>query len=409
MNKIEIDAKQRQLDNQKKILQADLVRATKSATRATLEALNARGQALIAEQAELDEQRATYEKAMKLSDMGGAKGFEVSSTETANKPASLHISEADYRGLYEAVQKRLPSYRIEAKSIDAITKDAFGTGDFTSGNLPPALLPQLTAELPYEDDDIFAHFLQEKAPEAHSVEYLRHSGNTNPAAPTAELAQKPDLGMTWTTVTTSFTKIAALQEFSDEALADFPYFMQIVPSEMFAALKDARSDQVINGDGTGANMLGLLNQSGTLTRAQGSDTPIDCLRKAVNDLRVGSAYSRANLILLNPTTWADLQLVKSSQGLYVLNPNDPNALGDLDNIFGTRVVANTKVPAGKAIVLDTTKAVLAWRRSGPVFDINQYGDTEWTHNSVSFRVEERVAIGVRYPAAINIVSGLAVS
>jgi hypothetical protein len=41
------------------------------------------------------------------------------------------------------------------------------------------------------------------------VEYLQHTGN-NPAAPVAELGVKPDLGLQLTTVTTHYTKIAAL-------------------------------------------------------------------------------------------------------------------------------------------------------------------------------------------------------
>jgi hypothetical protein len=58
------------------------------------------------------------------------------------KSSRRGISEAEYKGLFEAVQKRQPSFRIE-------TKASFGEGDFTSGSLPPVLMPQLTQQLPY--------------------------------------------------------------------------------------------------------------------------------------------------------------------------------------------------------------------------------------------------------------------
>jgi HK97 family phage major capsid protein len=156
---------------------------------------------------------------------------------------------------------------------------------------------------------------------------------------------------------------------------------------------------------TSPKLLGLLNTTGTLTRLIGSDTPIDCLRKAFNDLRVGSAFATADLVAMHPTTWADLQLQKSTTGLYLLNPTDPNAIGDLDNIFGVKVITNTYIPAGTAIVTDTSKSVLAWTRHGLSLDINSWGGSEFTENYVTFRAEERIAIGVMRPTAISIVTG----
>ena len=110
--------------------------------------------------------------------------------------------------------------------------------------------------------------------------------------------------------------------------------------------------------------------------------------------------------MLHPTTWAALQLEKSSQGVYLLNPNDPNAIGDLDNVFGVKVVATTKIAAGTALVLDTSQAVVAWTRMGLRTDVNYYGNTEFNTNAVTFRIEERIAIGVQRPSAICKVTGL---
>jgi HK97 family phage major capsid protein len=156
-------------------------------------------------------------------------------------------------------------------------------------------------------------------------------------------------------------------------------------------------------------MLGILNTSGVLTRTIGSDTPIDALRKAINDIRVSSSFAKADLILTHPTTWADLTLQKSTTGQYLLNPGDPAALGDLNSVFGCKVITNTYVPAGTAIVADSSW-IYAWTRQSLQIDINQYGSDSstnyWTQNAVSFRCEERVAIGVARPTAVNLVTGL---
>ena len=337
---------------------------------------------------------------------GNAKGHDDSAETKAvgRQPTVLDIPEAEYKGLFDAIHRRQPSYRIN--TADVTTKSPFGESDFTSGGLPPVLMPSLTQQLPYEPDDIFDHLIQTAAPQASSVEWLQHTGNQAPAAATAELTAKPDLGIELTTHTMPFTKIAALASFSTESLQDFSYFMQFVPAEMYRAGRDARTNEVLNGSGSSPHMLGLLNTSGTLTRAVGSDTPLDALRKSFADLRTGSAFANASLVVLHPETWADLQLQKSTGGLYLLNPTDPNSIGSLNDIFGVKVVTNTYCPAGTALVLDTSKAVLAWTRQSWSLEINQYGEQAFSENYVTFRVEGRYAIGVMYPTAINIVTGL---
>lgn len=332
-------------------------------------------------------------------------GMNENTTKSVGAP-KFGFTEPDMKALYAAIQHRAPSFSITAQDSKIEKKAAFATGDFASGGLPPELRPDLTAELPYEPDDVFSHFVQLNSPQANSVEYLQHTGNTNPAAAVAELGTKPDLGPQWTTVTTSFTKIAGICSYSEESLSDFSYFSTLIPREMFAALQDARSDEILNGSGSAPHMLGLFGQAGTLTRAVGSDTPLDAIRKSFSDLRTGSAYATADTIVLNPDTWAELQLIKSDNGLYVINPADPMAIGGLDNIFGVNVVQNTKVPAGKAIVFDSTMAIVAWRRSGPRLDVNGYSDTDWQTNALSFRIEERIAYGLRFPKAVSIVTGL---
>jgi hypothetical protein len=50
--------------------------------------------------------------------------------------------------------------------------------------------------------------------------------------------------------------------------------------------------------------------------------------------------------------------------------------------------------------------VLAWTRMGMEILFNQYGDWAYQHNAVQYRAEEPVAIGVQYPKAVAVVTGL---
>ena len=58
------------------------------------------------------------------------------------------------------------------------------------------------------------------------------------------------------------------------------------------------------------------------------------------------------------------------------------------------------------MVLDTSKAVLAWTRQSWSLETDQYGGQAFSENYVTFRVEGRFAIGVMYPTAISVVTGL---
>jgi capsid protein len=124
-----------------------------------------------------------------------------------------------------------------------------------------------------------------------------------------------------------------------------------MPRELSNWIIIGENYQLLQGNGTAPNQIGLFNATGTLTRqhtSTGGDTIVDTVLEAVTDIRVGGAYARADLILLHPNDWLAMRKLKTSFGSYVLDPNDPNTLGGIDNIFGIRVVTSTQVPQHSA-------------------------------------------------------------
>jgi hypothetical protein len=424
LNRAQLDARQRALDAQAPIL-AKRIKATNAKSFDGLdpkmlhdfERWKAEEKVLKNARQQLEGHEAIMAK---NGPMGNSRGYEPESTTTTNKMVSraanpLALSELQMRGMFEAVRNRLPSYRIEVDGTAAFagnvgTKAAFGESDFTSGAFPNILTPQNTLDLPYEPDRLLDHFIQQGAPVGPGVSYLRHTGNTNPAAVVPELSQKPDLGMILEVDTVNWVTIACLASFSIQSVRDFPTFQSLVPQEIYRAIIDAETETFVNST---TDPVGILSTPGVLTREVGSDTNIDAIRKAMNDIRVGSAFGQANLIALHPTSWDTIRLSKSTGGLYLLNPQDPSAIGDMDNIFGAKVIVNTKIPLGTAIVMDTSKAILRWVRDGFSLDINSFGADQntnyWSQNAVGFRGELRENIGIQYPAAINILTGLPTS
>jgi hypothetical protein len=348
-------------------------------------------------------------------------------------PSPLQLTEGQWEGLFHAARNRLSGYSTHVGAPDTGTKSlgpdwgittkaptgspassggtpsprnpTYPVGEGPPGSLLPPILLPYAFEMRYEPERIFEAFNGAMA-ESQSVSYLQHTGNQAPAAAVSELQPKPDVGPQISAKTVSFTKIAALATISRELLDDFGDFMGFLPQELARAVYDVETQQIISGNGTAPNMLGILNTPGLLTRTVGTGTAIDAIVSAFSDLRVGPSFAVADLVCLNPTDWRYLKLQKSTTGLYVLAQNEPNLLGDLDNIFGVHVLVNTKIPQGTAIVLDTAIAAQAWTRLGMEIMANQYGTYEFSQNAWTFRAEERVTVGVIRPTAICTVTGI---
>src|SRR6202021_3004861 len=189
---------------------------------------------------------------------------------------------------------------------------------------------------------------------------------------------------------------------SKQLFTDFDDVASFMPRELSNWIIIGENYQLLQGNGTAPNQLGLFNQTGTLTRqynSTGGDTTIDTVLEAVTDIREGGAYAQADMILLHPADWLQMRKLKTSFNSYVLDPNDPNTLGGIDNLFGIRVVVSTQVPQGSAAVLDSKIAVNIFRRWGLEVMANPYADSAFEYNQIHYRAETRFALGGIYPEA----------
>jgi HK97 family phage major capsid protein len=322
--------------------------------------------------------------------------------------------------MYEAMQRK-QGFRFEIPAIEtkglagqvglkaAVSDTGLGGPPYspTPTGLPAVIQPGLSMPIRLEPDRFWAH-LPGIAVDAPAIEYIAHtSDGANPAV-VAELATATDVGMTFVPKVLTSTKIAAMGSASVETLQDYSYFAQWIPSELSRLMINEETNYVVDGGTSGGptGFGGILSFSGTLTRAVGPDTPLDAIQKAFNDLRVGSAYATADLVAMHPTTWNAIRRQKSSFNSYLLNPNPET--GIVDTICGATVIVNTWFPIGTAIVLDSNQSLLAWTRSSLVVEGNPYGDG-WDSFYWQYRAFERIGLGMRWPTAICIVTGLPTS
>jgi HK97 family phage major capsid protein len=156
-----------------------------------------------------------------------------------------------------------------------------------SGSLvPPVLVADMYAER-LESDRIWAH-LQTVSAVGQWATYIQHPSNTNPAAPTAELATIPTLDSQYQAKTVVFTKIAAQQAYSVEMLEDTNSdVFAFAGSELSRKSIDAESDFLINNQNTSDGWSpGLLYAPDTQSlSALSLDSPIDAILAAYELIR----------------------------------------------------------------------------------------------------------------------------
>lgn len=294
------------------------------------------------------------------------------------------------------------------KALFGGMRDKTAIGEGASGTLiPPILLPNAFT-LRVEPTRISEYFPVVQS-EGQTVSWIQHTANAvnYSALAVSENAQKEDISPTLTAFDSTYSVVAGLAYVSKQLFTDFEDVASFLPREGSNWIIQGENYQLLQGNGTAPNQKGIFNQSGTLTRqynSTGGDTIIDTVLEAVTDIREGGAFAQADLILINPADWLAMRKLKTTFNSYVLDPNDPNTLGGIDNLFGIRVVVSTQVPSGNVAVIDSKIACTIFRRWGLEILVNPgYSDQTFTFNQIGYRFETRFALGVIYPEAICLV------
>ena len=234
--------------------------------------------------------------------------------------------------------------------------------------------------------------------DGNTLEYVRETGFTNSAAPVAEGAVKPGSDLKFDLVTTSAKVIAHWMKASKQILDDFNQLRSYIDNRLLYGLAYVEEDQLLNGDGTGQNLHGILPQATEFAVPAGLIAPtptteIDTLRIAM--LQAALAEYPATGHVLNPIDWATIELTKDDLGRYIIgNPQGTAA----PTLWGLPVVATQAMAAG-------TFLTGAFRLGAQLFDRWDarievgYVDDDFVRNLVTILAEERLALAVYRPEA----------
>lgn len=234
-------------------------------------------------------------------------------------------------------------------------------------------------------------------PEATTAAAPTAPGTAGALVTAAGGGYKPEGSITFEKVTASVKTIAEWIPATKRSIADAPQLRSLIDQELKADLAQVEELQMLNGDGSGENLQGILQTSGIQTQAasatiDGLDPLLETTLKAKTKARVGGR-TVPNGYLLNPIDWERIQLARLAK-----NPANEGTAGAIPTLHGLPVVESENIAAGTSLVGDFTRAVLWDREQASVSVTDSHADF-FIRNLVAILAEERVAFGVTRPKA----------
>lgn len=220
----------------------------------------------------------------------------------------------------------------------------------------------------------------------------------------SEGGKKPQLHVgdpTWRT--DALGEVAGWFKMTDDMAEDLDYVVSEINSTALYDLAQRSEVQILSGDGTGSNLLGIRNRSGVQTHAQGDDTVADALFKAIRRVQTATGFS-ADGVMIHPLDYEELRLGKDGNGQYYGGGYFQGQYGnagfvEVPPIWGLRTVVTLAAPQGEPLVGAYRPAAKVFSKGGVRVESTNSHEDDFTHDRITVRVKRRVGLQVKYPAA----------
>lgn len=279
------------------------------------------------------------------------------------------------------------SRQLEMKSITSATASA-GQGiwsDRLAGVIEDPMRPLTVRDL-----------LDQGTTSSNLIEWVRENVFTNGAAAVAEGVARPESNVTYERQDVPVRTLGHFIPATKQVLNDFPQLQTLINGRGTWGLKIVEENQILFGDGTGENLLGLAPQATAYNTAlnKTGDTRIDQIRHAI--LQVRQAWYPATGIVMNPADWEKIELQKDGENRYLFaNPNGMN----IRTLWGLPVVESDAMPVGEFMVGSFRMAATVFDREQAAISVADQHADFFIRGMLAVLFEERLALAVSRPKA----------
>lgn len=284
------------------------------------------------------------------------------------------------------------SCNVQVKAtVSSLTTDAAGSaGALVVPDRQSGIIGQPTRPLTIRD------LLAQGITSSNTVTYVRETGFTNNAKTKGEGEAFEYSDLKFSEVETTVKNVGHLLKASKNILSDAAQLESFINQRMVYGLKEVEDRQLLNGDGSGQNLKGILPQAtqfadpATMTKY----TIIDQLRLAA--LQAALAGYPASGIVLNPVDWAKIELQKDETGRLIIgNPQD----GAIPRLWRLPVVETVALATGSFLTGAFSLAAQVFDREEVGIEIATTNADDFEKNLVTIKCYERLALAVYRPEA----------
>jgi HK97 family phage major capsid protein len=235
------------------------------------------------------------------------------------------------------------------------------------------------------------------------VEFTRENVFTNNAgpqyaSPAFENVTKPESAITFTLQDAPVRTIAHWIPVSKQVLADSQQMQAYINVRLMQGLKVKEDLQILAGDGTGANLGGIL-KAGNFTAAPAAvsgENRMDRILRTMAAIAVDEMVPDG--VLLHPNDWASMQLTKSSTTEYLLG--QPGRATE-PMLWGVPVCVSTAITQGTFLVGAWAMGAQLWDREEANVQISFEDGNNFVKNMATILCEERLALTIYRPKAFR--------
>jgi HK97 family phage major capsid protein len=239
--------------------------------------------------------------------------------------------------------------------------------------------------------------------DSNMIAFAKETSSTNAAAPQAgENVLKAESALAFSLLNSPVQTLAHWIPASRQIIDDAPALEAYVNSRLVYQLKFVEERQLLNGDGVGSDLSGLILNSTPFDTTQtiSADTMIDTIQRAITQTNQDSNLE-ADGIVLNNLDWAAIQLIKTtgtaSSGQYIYaNPHNAAPA----QLWGLPVVPTKSMARGNFLVGAFRMAAAIWDRDDATVEVSREHADFFIRNMVAILCEERLALTVFRPEAL---------
>lgn len=246
-----------------------------------------------------------------------------------------------------------------------VVGDMTFANNLSGGNMPQAQRLEGINDIVEREARVYGR-VPKLSVSGNTVDWVYETAQEGAAAGTAEGSAKNQIDNNFVVTSVSLLKQTAYFKVSTEMLDDVAFMASWLRNKLIVRLFNRIDSQVIEGDGTGTNLNGLVTQAtafaaGSFALAVDNANDVDVLVVAANQIRT-SEHMGALTILMHPDDVTSLKLEKlsSTDKRYVERLAQVGASLTMD---GIPIVETTAITAGTYLIGDMSKALIAEKGS----------------------------------------------